>query len=102
MTPEAERAAPESAKADAPIPRDFVPGLADVLAFTTEIAEPDRDGGALRYRGVDIQDLVAQKVEFGDVWALLVDGRFGKGLHQPSRSRCRCIAATCASTCRPD
>ena len=80
MTPEAEPAAPESAKADAPIPRDFVPGLADVLAFTTEIAEPDRDGGALRYRGVDIQDLVAQKVEFGDVWALLVDGRFGKGL----------------------
>ena len=51
-----------------------------MLAFTTEIAEPDRDGGALRYRGVDIQDLVAQKVEFGDVWALLVDGRFGKGL----------------------
>ena len=80
MTPEAEPTAPESAKADAPIPRDFVPGLADVLAFTTEIAEPDRDGGALRYRGVDIQDLVAQKVEFGDVWALLVDGRFGKGL----------------------
>jgi len=47
--------------------------------FRTEIAEPDRDGGALRYRGVNIEDL-AGKVAFGDVWALLVDGRFGHGL----------------------
>ena len=62
------------------IPHDFVPGLAGVTAFTTEIAEPDRDGGALRYRGVDIEDLVSAKVEFGDVWALLVDGEFGDGL----------------------
>ena len=29
-------------------------GLAGVVAFDTEIAEPDRDGGALRYRGIDI------------------------------------------------
>ena len=50
------------------------------MAFTTEIAEPDKDGGALRYRGVDIEDLVSQQVTFGDVWALLVDGRFGHGL----------------------
>jgi citrate synthase len=57
----------------------FVPGLEGVVAFETEIAEPDRDGGALRYRGVDIEDL-AGKVTFGDVWALLVDGRFGTGL----------------------
>jgi len=28
-----------------------------VLAFASEIAEPDRDGGALRYRGVDIEEL---------------------------------------------
>jgi len=62
------------------IPHDFVPGLAGVTAFTTEIAEPDRDGGALRYRGVDVEDLVSEKVEFGDVWALLVDGEFGDGL----------------------
>jgi len=62
------------------IPHDFVPGLAGVTAFTTEIAEPDRDGGALRYRGVDIEDLVSEKVEFGDVWALLVDGEFGDAL----------------------
>ena len=61
-------------------PKDFVPGLAGVLAFTTEIAEPDRDGGALRYRGVNIEDLVAEGVTFGDVWALLVDGTFGAGL----------------------
>jgi citrate synthase len=57
----------------------FKPGLEGVVAFRTEIAEPDRDGGALRYRGVNIEDL-AGKVTFGDVWALLVDGRFGHGL----------------------
>jgi Citrate synthase, C-terminal domain len=74
--------APTSAPStvDGGIPHDFVPGLAGVLAFTTEIAEPDRDGGALRYRGVNIEDLVAERVEFGDVWALLVDGKFGDGL----------------------
>ena len=55
-------------------------GLEGVVAFTTEIAEPDKDGGALRYRGVDIEDLVSRQVTFGDVWALLVDGRFGHGL----------------------
>ncbi|TWP50017.1 citrate synthase 2 [Lentzea tibetensis] len=54
-------------------------GLEGVVAFRTEIAEPDRDGGALRYRGVDIEDLVG-RVSFGNVWALLVDGRFGPGL----------------------
>ena len=58
---------------------DFKPGLEGVIAFETEIAEPDRAGGALRYRGVDIEDLIGQ-VSFGDVWGLLVDGRFGPGL----------------------
>jgi citrate synthase len=57
----------------------FKPGLEGVVAFQTEIAEPDRSGGALRYRGVDIEDL-AGYVTFGDVWALLTDGRFGHGL----------------------
>jgi len=73
------------------VPEDFVPGLAGVVAFTTEIAEPDKDGGALRYRGVDIQDLVNQQVTFGDVWALLVDGKFGRGLPpaDPHRRRAR-------------
>ncbi|MCM4082586.1 citrate synthase 2 [Paractinoplanes hotanensis] len=51
------------------------PGLAGVVAFDTEIAEPDRDGGALRYRGVDIRSL-AGAVSFGDVWGLLADGSF--------------------------
>jgi len=58
---------------------DYSPGLEDVIAFETEIAEPDKDGGALRYRGVDIEDLVGA-VTFGNVWALLVDGKFGPGL----------------------
>jgi citrate synthase len=58
---------------------DFKPGLEGVIAFETEIAEPDKAGGSLRYRGVDIEDLIGQ-VSFGDVWGLLVDGRFGTGL----------------------
>ena len=58
---------------------DFKPGLEGVVAFETEIAEPDRDGGSLRYRGVDIEDLIGT-VSFGDVWGLLVDGKFGPGL----------------------
>jgi citrate synthase len=62
-----------------PVNGRFRPGLEGVVAFHTEIAEPDRDGGALRYRGVDIEDL-AGHVTFGDVWALLTDGRFGHGL----------------------
>ncbi|WP_250037815.1 citrate synthase 2 [Paractinoplanes maris] len=55
------------------------PGLAGVVAFDTEIAEPDRDGGALRYRGVDIRSL-AGAVSFGDVWGLLADGNFDSPL----------------------
>lgn len=58
---------------------DFVPGLEGVIAFETQIAEPDRDGGALRYRGVDIEDLVG-RVSFGNVWGLLVDNEFNPGL----------------------
>src|SRR4051794_40442948 len=49
-------------------------GLEGVVAFTTEIAEPDRDGGALRYRGVDVEELVGS-LPFEGVWGLLVDGR---------------------------
>jgi citrate synthase len=55
------------------------PGLAGVVAFDTEIAEPDRDGGVLRYRGVDIREL-AGTVSFSDVWGLLADGDFTGGL----------------------
>ncbi len=58
---------------------DFKPGLEGVVAFETEIAEPDREGGSLRYRGVDIEDLVGH-VSYGNVWGLLVDGSFEPGL----------------------
>ena len=54
-------------------------GLEGVVAFQTEIAEPDREGGALRYRGVDIEDLVGT-VPFEKVWGLLVDGSYDPGL----------------------
>jgi citrate synthase len=58
---------------------DFRPGLEGVVAFESTIAEPDREGGALRYRGVDIDDLVG-RVSFGHVWGLLVDNEFNPGL----------------------
>ncbi len=51
---------------------DVQSGLEGVVAFATEIAEPDREGGALRYRGVDIEELVGA-VPFEQVWGLLVD-----------------------------
>ncbi len=54
-------------------------GLEGVVAFASEIAEPDRDGGALRYRGVDIEELVG-KIPFEHVWGLLVDGTYWPGL----------------------
>jgi citrate synthase len=54
-------------------------GLEGVVAFATEIAEPDREGGALRYRGVDIEDLVGA-VPFEQVWGLLVDGNLKPGM----------------------
>jgi citrate synthase len=58
---------------------DFKPGLEGVVAFETEIAEPDREGGALRYRGVDIEELTGH-VSYGHVWGLLVDNSFTPGL----------------------
>ena len=58
---------------------DFRPGLEGVIAFESEIAEPDKAGGNLRYRGVDINDLVG-RVSFGQVWGLLVDNGFDPGL----------------------
>ena len=57
----------------------FKAGLEGVVAFESEIAEPDKEGSALRYRGVDIEDLVGE-VSFGNVWGLLVDGQFRPGL----------------------
>jgi citrate synthase len=57
----------------------FYPGLEGVIAFESEIAEPDKEGGALYYRGVDIKDLVGT-VSYGQVWGLLVDGELDPGL----------------------
>src|SRR6201994_160335 len=54
-------------------------GLEGVVAFATEIAEPDREGGALRYRGVDIEELVGA-VPFEQVWGLLVDDALLPGM----------------------
>jgi len=58
---------------------EFSPGLAGVVAFETEIAEPDREGGSLRYRGIDIEHLVGH-VPFEKVWGLLVDESLEPGL----------------------
>jgi citrate synthase len=54
-------------------------GLEGVVAFQTQIAEPDKEGGALRYRGVDIEDLVGS-VPFAKVWGLLVDDSYEPGM----------------------
>jgi citrate synthase len=54
-------------------------GLEGVVAFESEIAEPDKEGSALRYRGVDIDDLVG-RVPFEKIWGLLVDGTYDPGL----------------------
>ena len=62
-------------------------GLEGVVAFATEIAEPDKEGGALRYRGVDIEDLVGA-VPYEQVWGLLVDGQLQtRACRRPNRTR---------------
>ena len=83
------------------MPDDFVPGLEGVVAFTTEIAEPDKDGGALRYRGVDIEDLVDRgslSATCGHCWSTASSAT---ACRPPNRSRCRSTPATSGSTCRP-
>ena len=64
---------------------DFKPGLEGVVAFQTEIAEPDREGGALRYRGVNIEELVG-KFHYEQIWGLLVDRASHPGCPTPSRT----------------
>ncbi|HEX4190126.1 MAG TPA: citrate synthase 2 [Marmoricola sp.] len=54
-------------------------GLEGVIAFESEIAEPDKEGSALRYRGVDIEEIVG-RIPFEKVWGLLVDGSYDPGL----------------------
>ena len=70
----------QNATSPPPSPTEEVrSGLEGVLAFATEIAEPDKAGSALRYRGVDIENLVGA-VPYEQVWGLLVDGHFKPGL----------------------
>jgi citrate synthase len=61
---------------------DFRPGLEGVVAVETEIMEPDREGGALRYRGVDVEPLIG-KVPYENVWGLLVDNDLQSKMPEP-------------------
>ena len=53
-----------------------------MVAVETEIAEPDRAGGQLRYRGVDIEELVGYH-PYEYVWGLLVDDDLGSRMPDP-------------------
>jgi citrate synthase len=61
---------------------DFKPGLEGVIAVETEIMEPDREGGTLRYRGVDVEPLIG-KVPYENVWGLLVDDDINSKMPEP-------------------
>ncbi len=61
---------------------DFKPGLEGVVAVETEIAEPDREGGVLRYRGIDISELVG-RYPYENVWGLLVDNDLSVTMPEP-------------------
>jgi len=61
---------------------EFKPGLEGVVAVQTEIAEPDREGGSLRYRGIDIEELVGH-VPYERVWGLLVDDDINVEMPEP-------------------
>jgi citrate synthase len=61
---------------------DFRPGLEGVVAVETEIAEPELTGGSLRYRGVDIEDLVGH-YPYENVWGLLVDNDLDSKMPDP-------------------
>src|SRR6478735_4244613 len=61
---------------------DFKPGLEGVVAVETEIAEPDREGGSLRYRGIDIEELVGH-YPYEAVWGLLVDDDLDSKMPDP-------------------
>src|ERR1700753_142311 len=75
-SPTRRRDEKETAMADETV---FKPGLEGVVAFESEIAEPDKEGSALRYRGVDIEDLVG-RVSYGNVLGLVGDGKSAPGL----------------------
>ena len=52
----------------------FKPGLEGIVACETEIAEPDKEGSALRYRGVDIEDLVDQALTSSELTNQITKG----------------------------
>jgi len=61
---------------------DFKPGLEGVVAVETEIMEPDREGGMLRYRGVDVEPLVG-RYPYERIWGLLVDDDIDSVMPEP-------------------
>jgi citrate synthase len=61
---------------------EFKPGLEGIVAVETEIMEPDREGGMLRYRGVDVEPLVG-KYPDENVWGLLVDDDISSTMPPP-------------------
>jgi citrate synthase len=61
---------------------DFKPGLEGVVAVETEIMEPDREGGVLRYRGVDVEPLIG-RYPYENVWGLLVDDDLDSKMPDP-------------------
>src|SRR6188472_2910524 len=61
---------------------DFKPGLEGVVAVETAIAAPDREGGALRYRGYDIEELVGRYPD-ENIWGLLVDDDLDSRMPDP-------------------
>ena len=61
---------------------EFRPGLEGVVAVETEIMEPDREGGTLRYRGVDVEPLIG-KYPYENVWGLLVDDDLDSRMADP-------------------
>jgi citrate synthase len=83
---------------------DFSPGLEGVVAVETEIAEPDREGGSLRYRGIDIEELVGH-YSYENVWGLLVDDDLDSKMpdpepYEPARLTGRAPADLQAETAR--
>ena len=66
-------------------------GLEGVVAFATEIAEPDREGGALRYRGVDIEELVGSRALREGLGAARRRRASSPGCRPRSRTRSRAL-----------
>ena len=80
---------------------EFRPGLEGVVAVETEIAEPDREGGALRYRGVDIEELVGRVPYEKRLGAARRRRASSSGMPEPEPYEPRGSPATRRPTCRP-